>query len=61
MGEKFKRFTVDVPDSFYDSMTGKLIQEFDRTYLLEFFSEKSSFGLQRVMFFKDQVRYDGEY
>ncbi|WP_423408044.1 hypothetical protein AABM38_20580 [Heyndrickxia sp. MSNUG] len=58
----YKRYTVISEDSFYHSMTGKLIEEFPKTYLLEFFRDSNKLGgLQRVMFFKYQVKYDGEY
>jgi uncharacterized protein (DUF3820 family) len=57
-----KRYTVKLPDSFYDKMTGKLIEEFPQTYLLEFFRDSNPLGgLHRVMFFKYQVYYDGDY
>lgn len=57
-----KYYTVDSPESFYDTLTGKLVQEFPNAYLLEFFTDNETLGgTQRVVFFKDQVNFKMEY
>lgn len=51
-----KLYKVNLPDSFYHEMTGKLIEEFPKTYLLEFFQKSNLLGgVQRVMFYKYQI------
>lgn len=56
-----KYYTVNASESFYDTMTGKLVQEFPNAYLLEFFRDNEALGgTQRVIFFKDQVNLKEE-
>ena len=47
--------------NFYDMMVGKLVGETPKTVILEFNLNKELGGLQRVQFYKEQVRYRGEF
>lgn len=58
---KGKWYTVELDDNFYEGMTGRLIYETEKTRVLEFKLNEKLGGTQRVQFFKEQVRFDGEY
>lgn len=53
MNEQWFRVSEDF--SFYDDMVGKLVEEFDKTYLLEFKMGPKLGGVQKVMFYKQQA------
>lgn len=58
---KKKWYRVDAPDNYYDEMVAYLVFESDNTMMLEFRMNEPLGGTQRVMFFKEQLVYDGEY
>lgn len=58
---KNKWYAVDLEESFYDDMVGKLVAETPKTMILEFSLVNKLGGLQRVQFYKDKLIFDGEY
>ena len=56
--DKRKWFRVNLEDCFCDDMDGVLIGTTDKTYLLEF---NLYLGTHRVMFYKDQLKFIGEF
>jgi len=54
-------FKIMQEGNFYDDMTGKLIGETPRTYILEFNLSDELGGCQRVQFWKKHCIFDGEY
>lgn len=59
--ETFERYEVIEEENFYHSMIGKLVYESGKTYGLEFNLNEPLGGLQRVQFFKSQLRYYGKF
>lgn len=55
--KKEKWYRVIYPrDSFYEDMVGKLIEEADKTYRLYFSND-----IGTAIFYKHQVKFEGEY
>lgn len=61
MKKLYKNFEVIYENNFYNMMRGKLSIETHNTVILEFKLDAELGGDQRVEFFKEQVRYLGEY
>ena len=51
-----KWYRVIMLDSFYNGMVGRLVDETDKTFKLYF---GNSIG--EAIFYKDQVKFDGEF
>ena len=58
---KSKWYTVNLEESFYDDMTGRMVGETPKTLILEFKMSSGLGGVQTVQFWKRQLVFDGEY